>query len=211
MANDSNPEEEPVFRDKRRIDPETGELRDPGASASAEAPASEDAPEGEETLSDADEALLAETRASMTEEVEAAQAEAAQHKDALARLQAEHVNYRNRIERERAGDRDATVAGVVERLLPALDDLDLARKHGDLEDGPLALVAQKIEGAFEALDVHRVGEVGERFDIAKHEAIAQLPNAEATEETVADVVQIGYRVGDRLLRAAKVAVQVPAE
>ncbi|HIY66525.1 MAG TPA: nucleotide exchange factor GrpE [Candidatus Agrococcus pullicola] len=215
MAKDSNPEEEPVFRDKRRIDPETGELRDPGASVSAEAPASEDAPEnasnGDEALSDEDEALLAETRASMQEEVEAAQAEAAQHKDALARLQAEHVNYRNRIERERAGDRDATVAGVVEKLLPALDDLDLARKHGDLDDGPLALVAQKIEGAFEALDVHRVGEVGERFDIAKHEAIAQLPSADATEETVVDVVQIGYRIGSRLLRAAKVAVQVPAE
>ena len=220
MTNEREPEE-PVFRDKRRIDPETGELRGEGAPAGAGAPAAnEDAEDraeqneehrGEETLSEEDEALLAETRASMTEEVEAAKAEAAEHKDALARLQADYVNYRNRIERERAGDRDATVAGVVDRLLPALDDLDLARKHGDLEDGPLALVAQKIESAFEALDVHRVGEVGEPFDIAKHEAIAQLPNPEATAQTVVDVVQIGYRVGDRLLRAAKVAVQVPAE
>lgn len=219
----NEPTEEPVFRDKRRIDPETGELRGEGAPASAGAPApGEDAAAQDEglqgekdqsdrTLSEEDETFLEETRASMTEEVEAAKAEAAEHKDALARLQADYINYRNRIERERAGDRDATIASVVDKLFPALDDLDLARKHGDLDDGPLALVAQKLESAFEALGVQRVGEVGERFDIAKHEAIAQLPNAEATEETVIDVVQLGYRIGDRLLRAAKVAVQVPAE
>lgn len=225
MTNERDPEE-PVFRDKRRIDPETGELRGEGAPAEAGAPAADgDAADRAENqaeehesdttstdgLSEEDEALLAETRASMAEEVEAAKAEAAEHKDALARLQADYINYRNRIERERAADRDATIASVVDKLLPALDDLDLARKHGDLEDGPLALVAQKLDSAFEALGVQRVGEVGETFDIAKHEAIAQLPNPEATEETVVDVVQLGYRIGDRLLRAAKVAVQVPAQ
>ena len=210
MANDreeSTPEE-PKFTDKRRIDPETGEVRSEGGSASAEAPSG--APAEDTEISPEDAALLDETRASMTEELDAAKAEAAEHKDALARLQAEYVNYRNRITRDRAGDRDATVASVIERLLPVLDDLDLARKHGDLEDGPLALIAQKLEGAFGDLDVERVGEVGEVFDIAKHEAIAQLPNPEATEDTVADVVQVGYRVGERLLRAAKVAVQVPS-
>ena len=208
MADDrESAPEEPKFTDKRRIDPETGEVRSEGATADAAAP--EGQPEASD-LSAEDAELLDQTRTSMVEEVEAAKAEAAEHRDALARLQADYVNYRNRITRDRAGDRDATVASVIEQLLPVLDDLDLARKHGDLEEGPLALIAQKLEGVFADLDVERVGEVGEVFDISKHEAIAQLPNPEATEDTVADVVQVGYRVGERLLRAAKVAVQVPS-
>ena len=115
------------------------------------------------------------------------------------------------MERDRAGDRDATIASVVEAMLPALDDLDLADKHGDLVEGPLAIVAQKLRGSFERLGVVRLGEVGEAFDIDKHEAVAQLPNPEVTEMVVADVVQAGYRIGERVLRAAKVAVFVPAE
>ncbi len=96
-------------------------------------------------------------------------------------------------------------------MLPALDDLDLAEKHGDLAAGPLAMVAQKLRASFDQLGVVKLGAVGEPFDIDKHEAIAQLPNPEVTEMVVADVVQSGYRVGDRMLRAAKVAVFVPAE
>ena len=80
-----------------------------------------------------------------------------------------------------------------------------------LAEGPLAIVAQKLRGSFEQLGVVKLGEVGEPFDIDKHEAIAQLPNPEVTEMVVADVVQSGYRVGERMLRAAKVAVFVPAE
>ena len=214
MSNNSEFEES-KFSEEQGADSEMGDVRE-GAPADAGAPVDDSSQaeaegEGIDGLAEDDARLLDDARASLVEELEQAKAEAEQHKDALARTQADYVNYRNRIERERAGDRDLTLAGAVEKLLPALDDLDLARKHGDLDEGPMALIANKLESAFEALGVVRVGEVGEVFDTATHEAIAQLPNADATESTVIDVVQVGYRVGDRLLRAAKVAVQVPQD
>lgn len=174
------------------------------AAAAASATASDD-------LSDEDRALLEGEAAAIEAERAAFEAKSAAQLDELARLRADYVNYRNRVERERAGDRDATTASVILKMLPALDDLDLAEKHGDLAEGPLAIVAQKLRASFDQLGVVKLGEVGEAFDIDKHEAVAQLPNPEVTEMVVADVVQFGYRVGDRMLRPAKVAVFVPAE
>ncbi|QUW18153.1 nucleotide exchange factor GrpE [Agrococcus sp. Marseille-Q4369] len=207
--------EEPRVHDKRRIDPVTGEPREAAADAAASgaAPSEGAAPEGaaSDDMSEADRALLAGEAAAIEAERAALQAKSEQQQDELARLKAEYVNYRSRTERERAGDRDATIASVIASMLPALDDLDLADKHGDLVEGPLAIVAQKLRASFEQLGVVKLGEVGEAFDIDKHEAVAQLPNPEVTEMVVADVVQAGYRVGDRVLRAAKVAVFVPAE
>lgn len=174
------------------------------------------APEGDaaaiaDELSPEDIALLDQEASALSAEREALEAKAAQHLDELQRLRAEYVNYRNRMERERAADKEATTASVITSLLPALDDLDLAEKHGDLAEGPLAIVAQKLRGSFAQLGVERIGEAGEAFDIDKHEAVAQLPNPEVAEMVVADVVQVGYRVGDRVIRVAKVAVFVPAE
>ena len=198
-------------------DDEAGETEAAGAPAAeaAESGAPSDAqpaaPVGDDELSAEDRALLEGEAAAIEAERAALEAKSAQQQDELARLRADYVNYRNRMERDRAGDRDATIASVVEAMLPALDDLDLADKHGDLVEGPLAIVAQKLRGSFERLGVVRLGEVGEAFDIDKHEAVAQLPNPEVTEMVVADVIQSGYRVGERVLRAAKVAVFVPAE
>lgn len=183
-----------------------GEAGDPARSAQDPLAGS-----GNDDLTDEDRALLESEAAAIEAERASFEAKSAAQLDELARLRAEYVNYRNRTERERAGDRDATTASVIKAMLPALDDLDLAEKHGDLAEGPLAIVAQKLRGSFEQLGVVKFGEVGEPFDIDKHEAIAQLPNPEVTEMVVADVVQSGYRVGDRTLRAAKVAVFVPAE
>lgn len=210
------PEEqgEPRVHDKRRIDPETGEPREQAAPAagSGAAPAGDEpAAEASDDLSPEDRALLEGEAAGLAAEREALEAKAAQHLDELQRLRAEYVNYRNRTERDRANDKEATTASVIKALLPALDDLDLAEKHGDLAEGPLAIVAQKLRGSFAQLGVERIGEVGEAFDIEKHEAVAQLPNPEVTETVVADVVQVGYRVGERVLRVAKVAVFAPAE
>jgi molecular chaperone GrpE len=216
--------EEPKVHDKRRIDPVTGEPRESASAGSGAAPASgvdasaqageaAAAPEREpsDDLSEADRALLEGEAEAIDAERAALLAKSEQQQDELARLKADYVNYRNRTERERAGDRDATIASVITSLLPALDDLDLADKHGDLAEGPLAIVAQKLRASFEQLGVVKLGAVGEAFDIDKHEAVAQLPNPEVTEMVVADVVQPGYRVGERMLRAAKVAVFVPAE
>ena len=127
----------------------------------------------------------------------------------LARAQAELVNFRKRVERDRAANRDAVVAEVIRTMLPAVDDLDRAEAHGDLAGSPLELVAQKLHAAFARYGLRSVGEKGEVFDPNLHEAVVQLPTPGVTVNTVADVIEPGYALGDRLLRAAKVAVSVP--
>lgn len=192
--------EEPVIRDKRRIDPETGDVREAPAGSAPAGPAA-DARDGAEELSDADQAILDEAQRDLVAEM----------RDRAARAEAELVNFRARVERDRAANRDAVIAEVIRAMLPAMDDLDRAEAHGDLEEGsPLALVAQKIRGGFERFGLARVGVVGEAFDPAVHEAMMQLPTPGAEGETVADVIQPGYLLGERLVRAAKVAVAVPA-
>ena len=128
----------------------------------------------------------------------------------LARAQAELVNFRKRVERDRAANRESVIAEVVRTLLPALDDLSRAEAHGDLAGSPLELVAQKLTAGFDRFGLKKVGEKGEPFDPHQHEAIVQLPNPDVTVNTVADVIEPGYALGERLIRAAKVAVFVPA-
>jgi molecular chaperone GrpE len=140
---------------------------------------------------------------------EAGQREIEEYRDRAARAEAELANFRTRVERDRAANREAVIADVIRSLLPAIDDLDRAAAHGDLEGSPLELVAQKLRTAFERYGLRSVGIVGEPFDPALHEAIVQLPSADATSQTVADVIEGGYALGDRLVRPAKVAVSVP--
>lgn len=140
---------------------------------------------------------------------EAGQREIEEYRDRAARAEAELANFRTRVERDRAANREAVIADVIRSLLPAIDDLDRAAAHGDLEGSPLELVAQKLRLAFERYGLKAVGVVGEPFDPAFHEAIVQLPSDEATAQTVADVIEVGYVLGDRLVRPAKVAVSVP--
>ncbi len=140
---------------------------------------------------------------------EAGQREIEEYRDRAARAEAELANFRTRVERDRAANREAVIAEVIRSLLPAIDDLNRATAHGDLEGSPLDLVAQKLRQVLERYGLKLVGVVGEPFDPAFHEAIMQLPSAEATSQTVADVIEVGYVLGDRLVRAAKVAVSVP--
>jgi molecular chaperone GrpE len=195
MADEENPEE-PVIRDKRRIDPETGDVREPAAEASDDAPAEAD------ELSEADQVLLDQASADLVADM----------RSDMLRAQAELVNFRQRVERDRAANREAVIAEVLRSLLPAMDDLARAEAHGDLAEGsPLTLVAQKVRSAFERYGLTQVGAKGEPFDPAFHEAVVQLPNPDVTVNTIADVIEPGYVLGDRLVRAAKVAVFVPAE
>jgi molecular chaperone GrpE len=204
MAKDQNHDntpdegaEEPVIRDKRRIDPETGEVREqPKAQDDA---ATDDEPV--EELSEADQALLDQAATDLVAEM----------RSDMLRAQAELVNFRQRVERDRQLNRDAVIAEVIRALLPALDDLSRAEAHGDLEGSPLELVAQKLRGGFERFGLKQVGEKGEPFDPNLHEAVVQLPSPDVTVNTIADVLEPGYTLGDRLVRAAKVAVSVPAE
>ncbi len=208
-------EQEPVVRDKRRIDPETGEPRAVDDESAAVAPV-----EGEpdQVAVDGDGAVDAEPAlddaSSLDADIdhilsEAGQREIEEYRDRAARAEAELANFRTRVERDRQANREAVIAEVVRSLLPAIDDLDRAAAHGDLEGSPLELVAQKLQQAFERYGLRRVGAVGDVFDPSIHEAIAQLPSPDATEQTVADVVEIGWALGERLVRPAKVAVAVP--
>ncbi|EWT01241.1 GrpE protein HSP-70 cofactor [Intrasporangium oryzae NRRL B-24470] len=130
----------------------------------------------------------------------------------LQRLQAEYVNYKKRVDRDREVIRTTAVGGVVESLLPVLDDIHMARQAGDLADGPFASIADKLESILGKFGVERVGAAGEEFDPTVHEALmhvqAELPQG-ATGTTVVQVLQPGYRIGERLVRAARVSVADP--
>jgi len=128
----------------------------------------------------------------------------------MQRLQAEFVNYKARVERDRGQERQFAVAETVKAFLPALDDITRAETHGELQEGsPMAAVAQKLRSGAEKLGVVAFGEKGEKFDPEHHDALVQTPSADVTEATIADVVEKGYRIGERMLRPAKVAVFVP--
>ncbi|PZE27963.1 MULTISPECIES: nucleotide exchange factor GrpE [unclassified Curtobacterium] len=227
-----NEHEEPIVRDKRRIDPETGELRSESAAGADDAPAGTpgqtsedggtadvdgtedlvDAEDADVELSPEDQALLDDAARGLREDtltVDERDLVAEMRADML-RAQAELVNFRKRVERDREANRDAVIAEVVRALLPALDDLNRAEAHGDLAEGPMQVIASKLRGGFDRFGLTPIGEKGEKFDPQVHEAIVQLPTPGATEQTVADVVEPGYKLGERVLRAAKVAVSVPA-
>ncbi|WP_244301185.1 nucleotide exchange factor GrpE [Leucobacter insecticola] len=130
----------------------------------------------------------------------------------LRRVTAEYANYRKRTESNAELEKQRTTAAVVGSLLTVLDDLDRAEKHGDLEEGSaFATIAQKLRGTVERFGLESYGEVGEPFDPQLHEAIAQVPVPGTEQETVLDVIERGYRLGDVELRPAKVAVAVGAD
>ena len=199
--------EAPVVRDKRRIDPQTGQVRDLGEGAAASAHPRPDA--------DLDTGLAGDASATQQEaegDVAVENAMAAELLADLQRLQAEYVNYRKRVERDRDVARDLAVARVLEALMPILDDVQLARDHGDLDSGPFAAIAEKLESTLGRFGMERFGAVGEPFDPAVHEALMHTQGGldEGVEvTTVTQVMQPGYKAGDRLLRAARVAVADP--
>ncbi|MFD6054563.1 nucleotide exchange factor GrpE [Agromyces sp. NPDC060279] len=199
MADENQNPDEPVIRDKRKIDPETGAVREPSSEADAAADAAASADEAELTVDDI---------------LNAAQAEVAEPNDEhladLKRVTAEYANYRKRTEQNRELERDRAVGQTVAALLPVLDDLDRAEKHGDLEgDTAFATIAAKLRQVTERLGLVRFGAVGEPFDPQLHEAIFQQPADDVEVDTVADVVETGYQLGEVQLRPAKVVVKSP--
>ncbi|MDQ0424976.1 nucleotide exchange factor GrpE [Cellulomonas iranensis] len=196
-----DPEETPRVTDKRRIDPETGQLREP-------------TPE-EAVLAEAEQAAAAAEEEVVLEGLVEAQKLAAERLDDLQRAQAAHYNleqqynaYVKRSKAEALASHDRGVAAVAEALIPVLDDIELARQHGDLT-GPFASIAEKLEGTLQRFGVERYGAAGEPFDPEVHEALMHAHSADVTEPTVQQVLQPGYRTPDRILRAARVAVVDP--
>ncbi|HZN79549.1 MAG TPA: nucleotide exchange factor GrpE [Mycobacterium sp.] len=179
---------EPVtVTDKRRIDPETGEIRESATGPAPSGPAPAGAAAGAAQRADA----------SASEEV-------TELKSTLQRVKAEYDNYRKRSLRDQQLAAERTKAAVVSQLLPVLDDLDRARSHGDLESGPLKSVADKLATALEGLGLSGFGEEGDAFDPALHEAVQH--EGEGTHPIVGTVMRRGYRVGDQVVRHALVGV-----
>lgn len=183
--------EGPVIRDRRRLDPTTGEVRagmSGGLSGAGSPPPADPA-----------------DSANPAGELEA---QVAERTADLQRVQAEYANYRRRVDRDRQAVGEAALASVFANLLPVLDDIDRARSHGEVTDG-FALVADGLEATLAKLGLDRFGDVGEPFDPTRHEALTHGYSADVAEPVCAEVFQPGYRVGERVLRPARVAVLEP--
>jgi molecular chaperone GrpE len=189
------PEEQdgPIIRDRRRLDPETGAVREPAAPAGDGVDENAPAPEPAGTTGEvALEAKLAERTAD------------------LQRLQADYTNYRRRVERDREAVRELALVNILTNLLPVLDDIGRAREHGELEGG-FKSVADALEAAVGKLGLERFGEPGEPFDPSVHEALTHAHSADVTEPTAVQVFQPGYRIGARVVRPARVGVAEPEQ
>ncbi|MBX6381705.1 MAG: nucleotide exchange factor GrpE [Microbispora sp.] len=191
-ARENGSEEEPVIRDNRKIDPETGKAREPAGGA----PEAASGGQGTETAAAPAEASATDLLAERTAD--------------LQRLQAEYSNYRKRVERDRVAVREQAVASVLTELLPVLDDIGRARDHGELTGG-FAKVSESLEAALGKLGLTSYGTKGEPFDPTVHEALLHSYSAEVTEPTCVEILQPGYRLNDRILRPARVAVAEPGE
>ena len=173
-----------VVTDKRRIDPVTGEVRE-AASGSGPAP-SGPVPEPDAVESDAE-----------TDEV-------AELTSTLQRVKAEYDNYRKRSVRQEQAAAERAKALLAAQLLPVLDDLDNARRHGDLESGPLKALADKLIGVLEAAGLSGFGAEGDEFDPSLHEAVQH--EGDGSNPVIGMVMRRGYKFGDHVLRNAMVGV-----
>jgi len=210
VSRPDEPLDEPrvVVRDKRRIDPVTGEVREPAAAADVAA-ASEHP--GDQALDATFDEIPPDggVDAAVVSADVVLQAQLAERTDDLLRLKAEFDNYRRRVERDRASWGEAAVAGVLASLLPALDDADRAEQHGELS-GTFRTVVDTVVKALVGAGLERFGAAGEPFDPARHEALTSVPSPGATGETVLEVYRAGYSHAARVLRPAQVVVGTPA-
>jgi molecular chaperone GrpE len=230
----------PVIRDRRRIDPVTGQVRDaerqagqgpagppqrgpaqprpgrhavskPGGGAASSAPGHGPAPgPGNGPSAGAADGPSAAVPGPGPAADADLVARLAERTADLQRLQAEYANYRKRVERDRMAVREQALANVLTELLPVLDDIGRAREHGELAGG-FKSVAESLESAAVKLGLVSYGEDGDPFDPKLHEALMHSYSPDVTEPTAVRILQPGYKVGDRILRPARVAVAEPGE
>ncbi|MFI8101311.1 nucleotide exchange factor GrpE [Streptomyces sp. NPDC101118] len=185
-------EETPGFDEKPEV-PADGTPDEPKAADSAKEAA---APAGDAT----DVALVAQldqTRTALGERTAD-----------LQRLQAEYQNYRRRVERDRITVKEIAVASLLNELLPTLDDIGRAREHGELVGG-FKSVAESLETVVAKMGLQQFGKEGEPFDPTIHEALMHSYAPDVTETTCVAILQPGYRIGERTIRPARVAVAEP--
>ncbi|OLR90947.1 nucleotide exchange factor GrpE [Actinokineospora bangkokensis] len=200
---DENSAQEPVVvRDKRRIDPDTGAVRAAGA-ADGDTPAAAAAVEAE--VVEADEVIIEQPAEQAADPAAEVKAQLDERTADLQRLQAEYANYRKRVERDRESVAASAKAQVVTEFLGVLDDLERAGAHGDLT-GAFKAVADKFTAVLTKTGLEAFGHEGEPFDPAVHEAVQHSTSSEVDGPTVTGVLRRGYRLGDKVVRAALVAV-----
>lgn len=183
-------QEQVTVTDKRRIDPETGQVRPGQEKHGASGPAPSGPGPG---------AFTGET----PEEAD----KAAELLGDLQRVQADFANYRKRALRDQQAAADRAKAAVVSQLLGVIDDLDRARQHGDLESGPLKSVADKLMSALTGQGLVAFGAEGEDFDPVLHEAVQhEGGGGHGSKAVIGTVMRHGYKLGEQVLRHALVGV-----
>jgi molecular chaperone GrpE len=186
----------PTVRDRRRIDPETYQVREPQETAAPAAAAPETPIPETPPVPD------------LEAEVKELQDKLAERTSDLQRLQAEYVNYKRRVDRDRDLARKVTIEGVLKDFLSVLDDVRSAREHEELNGGFKA-VAEEIERVTSKYGLESFGEAGDRFNPHIHEALLHAHADGIDGPTCVEILQPGYRIGDRILRPARVAVAEP--
>ncbi|MGC2939442.1 MULTISPECIES: nucleotide exchange factor GrpE [unclassified Brevibacterium] len=220
-GNDKSSEEPGfTFSDKRRVDPNTGEVRpeadEQSAGAGEEQTADPNAEQAEAAAADASDLgvdIPADASGLEDAEPEAEPepgSEAAGYLADLKRINAEYAAYRMRADRERERAALGGTIKVVEALIPVLDEVKLARENGDVT-GPFETHVNKLVESLDKIGVEQYGEVGDEFDPNIHEALMQQPSDEVENPTLFLVMQPGYRIGERIIRAARVGVQQPED
>ncbi|MFD0025464.1 nucleotide exchange factor GrpE [Streptomyces sp. NPDC058382] len=191
-------EETPGFEEKPDV-PSGATSDDAGTEAAATPSAEEEAaaPAGD-----------ANQTAGLTAQLDQVRTALSERTGDLQRLQAEYQNYRRRVERDRVTVKEIAVAGLLSELLPVLDDVGRAREHGELVGG-FKSVAESLETVVAKLGLQQFGKEGEPFDPTIHEALMHSYAPDVTETTCVAILQPGYRIGERTIRPARVAVAEP--
>ncbi|MEV7400475.1 nucleotide exchange factor GrpE [Streptomyces sp. NPDC091267] len=190
-------EETPGFEEKPDVP--SGATSDDAETEAAATPSSEEvaAPAGD-----------ANQTAGLTAQLDQVRTALSERTGDLQRLQAEYQNYRRRVDRDRVTVKEIAVAGLLSELLPVLDDVGRAREHGELVGG-FKSVAESLETVVAKLGLQQFGKEGEPFDPTIHEALMHSYAPDVTETTCVAILQPGYRIGERTIRPARVAVAEP--
>lgn len=192
--------------DPVNTDPEATSA-DRAEAAAEEAKAAQDAQEDATAEPEVDPSLDAGLAEEALPETPDFEAELAERTEDLQRLNAEYTNYRRRTERERQAVSENAKARLLGEFLPVLDDIELARQHGDLDEGPFKSIADKLSKVLQAQNLQPFGEVGDAFDPEIHEAVQDLSSG--GEQVVGTVLRRGYRAGEKLVRNAMVIIADP--
>ncbi|RVU27422.1 nucleotide exchange factor GrpE [Streptomyces antnestii] len=201
-------EETPGFDENEKPDVPSGATPDDAEPKAAASSAKKEgaAPAGDAAASDG--AASAAANVGLTAQLDQVRMALGERTADLQRLQAEYQNYRRRVERDRVTVKEIAVAGLLTELLPVLDDIGRAREHGELVGG-FKSVAESLEMVAAKMGLQQFGKEGEPFDPTIHEALMHSYAPDVTETTCVAILQPGYRIGERTIRPARVAVAEP--